>query len=431
MSELRKNISHYTGYLHLVCSMWVFSSLMFRFEYQRLALYFFSITYVLDYVVDARWRKFQWNKTKWLYVAMITFYLIIHIWNLWAETSSDTPHYTSVLGRRLPFLAMGLMGLLGISDKIRLKYFAYTAIFTSLFAIFFLLFKIGLDDFLFSSNRFAQFAQARIQYIGPHMMFNMYLNCALLSVFYLLMIPGRSKWHFVLLGLAEGFLMLILLTTDGRTGFMTAIMLHAMFLLYGIWIWKRKLFKYSVITMTVVCVIAASLHPRASVKSVTTDTRYPIWKVVLDLIEDRPLLGYGVNDSRIRFLEQGEKDVDFFKRYMTPFLHSPRYKGNPMVMHPHNAYLEALLEFGVFGLVILLFILIFPLVVAVSYRRIYIFLFLLIFSLQLLFEVLGAHCSPLLLCYGLLLWQDAGFDKTASTPMSLKYSSVNSSQINV
>ncbi len=411
MNVLRDKINLGVGNLHLLSAMWLVATLMFPFHYQRPALYAFAITYIADYVLDQRWQNFTWDKSKWLYVAMIAFYLLIPIWNLWADTSDVTQHYIFTLERRMPFLAFGVIGILGISSHLKLKYICYAMIFSAFLGIAYVLHYVGVSEYLTSPDRFQRFAAERIEHLYPHMTFNIYLNYSLLSVFYLFMIESKNKIRFVLLCLAEVTLLFMLLTTDGRTGFITAIMLHTMFLLYGVWIWKRRLFVISVVLLAAFCVLVASTHQRISLKSVTSDARYPIWNVATQLIAEKPIVGHGVKDARIEFVERGQNDETFVTRYMNGLLSSKYYDGNIMVMHPHNIFLDVLLEFGVIGLGLLIFILLYPLLIARSYQRIYVFLFTLIFFMQSLFEVLGPHCSPLFYSFGLVLWLQGTFDK--------------------
>ncbi len=417
MTELRSKLSCYAGYLHLFCALWVVATQIFPFEYQRLALIGFATSYIIDYVFERRWSSFKWDKAKWVYVAMCVYYLLIPLWNLWAETQGSTPHYADVLGKRVPFLAIGIIGLLGVSDKLKLRYFAFTIVLTSLFAIAYLVGKVGFGEFLVAPDRLDLFVQARIAHLGTHMLFNIYLNVSVVFILYLYLQRLKRKWLYLLLGVIHGVILLVLLTTDGRVGFITAVLLHALCMLYAVWRWKRVLFKYGVVLITVGSVFVATTHERISLKRVMSDARAPIWRVASDMILEKPLLGYGVQDARSKFIVRGKQDADFtywFKSKVENISETEAIADRRT--HPHNAYLESVLEFGIVGFLLWLFLFVFPLLVVVPERRIYLFLFLSVFALQMLFEVVGTNTLPFLHAYGLLLWLSAGLPQKKSIP---------------
>ena len=74
------------------------------------------------------------------------------------------------------------------------------------------------------------------------------------------------------------------------------------------------------------------------------------------------------------------------------------------MMHPHNLFLETLLEFGIVGLTVLLFLLFFPLTTGEINKRIYIWMFIGAFSIQAMFETLGNHLLPILFVLIVVLW---------------------------
>ena len=122
-----------------VASLWVLIvAIPFRMgPFPLWAMIAAGALFLLEYAVDRRWRTWRWERDKWLYVAMIAFYLFIPIWQIWSDTL--TWRFSFVLGERLPLALCGIIGLLGFSGRVRLRHACYAfitgCVLTSLYII--------------------------------------------------------------------------------------------------------------------------------------------------------------------------------------------------------------------------------------------------------------------------------------------------------
>ena len=153
--------------------------------------------------------------------------------------------------------------------------------------------------------------------------------------------------------------------------------------------------------------IAVSSHKRIAPNALNSDPRSIIWEVTIELIKEKPFFGYGASKGRQKFVEAGMNNQEFVDRYAGPFIiNNPLCNGEKglSMMHPHNLFLETLLEFGIVGLTVLLFLLFFPLTTGEINKRIYIWMFIGAFSIQAMFETLGNHLLPILFVLIVVLW---------------------------
>ena len=404
--EFYKRLCTGISYLNIAAALWVSSTLLFSFKYQYWALIVFFFSYILDYTLNKRWKNFTWNRDKWEYIAFIIFFLLIPLRHLFEPIT--TPRYNAVIERYLPFLGFGIIGILGINEKYKPQYFGYvfitTAIITSLYLI---VDKIGLTNFITSAEKTYLFGSARITYVNAHMTFNLYLNTALIFVGFIITRKKINTYIRIATTICGLMIYYLLFISEGRTGFITANLIICIFFLYRIWFLSRKIFIPSIILSGILLLIAVSSHKRIAPNALNSDPRSIIWEVTIELIKEKPFFGYGASKGRQKFVEAGMNNQEFVDRYAGPFIiNNPLCNGEKglSMMHPHNLFLETLLEFGIVGLTVLLFLLFFPLTTGEINKRIYIWMFIGAFSIQAMFETLGNHLLPILFVLIVVLW---------------------------
>lgn len=405
-----KKVSDTAGYIHLACALWLTVTLLFHFHIQYWALVAYFTTYIIDYICSERWKEFRWTLGKYVYVAFILFFLLIPIWQLF-DSTLPTAHYKSVLESRLPFIAFGLMGILGMSKKYKLRYFGYTMIATAALTSLWLIFvKIGIGDFLTSTNKTLAFQEVRIKYVASHMVYNLYLNTALIFAFYIIreirkrLIPKTFVW------IGAAIILYILFISEGRTGFLSAIGVLIFFLVYCVWNWKKRYVAVAAFFAIIAFVLILPTNKRFTEVDPLSNIRLEMWRVCLNMIDENPWLGYGVSSARVEYVKQLTADPICYDRYVEPeILNNPLTNGNPNVMHPHNAYIESILEFGILGIALFLFILVYPLLMFPKKRKIYMLLYIGCFAMQAMFETLGQELRPMSFCLAIMLWHQGSF----------------------
>src|SRR5205807_9032712 len=77
--------------------------------------------------------------------------------------------------------------------------------------------------------------------------------------------------------------------------------------------------------------------------------RLIIWRFTIDRIDERPLLGWGMDASRA--LPGGSTEIRQYMGLPNEFLFD-RVKGEVQPLHPHSAILQLRVELGIAGAVI-------------------------------------------------------------------------------
>ena len=121
MSRIKNSIS----YLPVIGFLFLIASLPFYYGwFQRAALYILGVSYVIDYVINQRWKDWHWSKNKWVYVAFIGFFLLIPLRQCCDE--NITSLFSKTIQNYLPFLIFGICGIIGITNKLQEIIFNYT-----------------------------------------------------------------------------------------------------------------------------------------------------------------------------------------------------------------------------------------------------------------------------------------------------------------
>ena len=174
----------------------------------------------------------------------------------------------------------------------------------------------------------------------------------LMSVFLLFKkhtLPIRSQW---ILGLILVILGVLVYMTPGRSGYLAFMVVTVYF---GYLLFREKLYKM----LSVVFLLSSSLLLTSpivqdrielgvkemqhvdptNIESSSMGMRMVLWKHTIELIQDRPLLGFGTGG--------------FEEAYSQKIKDNPDWEKN--IMHdPHNQFLKIWVEMGMLGLIIFL-----------------------------------------------------------------------------
>lgn len=394
-------------WVHTFFALMLMSSWVFPFWVQRIALWGFFLTYIADIVIERRLINIHWRPMNCLYIAMILFYLLIPIWQVFTG-SCDNMLYKKAIDIRLAFLGAGIIGILGISKHIKIRYFAYSMGFVSVCTLIYLISNIGFIEFLTNPNRNMLLTEMRIEKLNSHMVYNLFLNISLAFLSHTIIKSKDKPGIKIILGIEWLLIFGALFMTEGRVGFFTALMQVVIFTIYLVWI----KFKVMLIPIFIVAVlgVGVALEKHERMVNVMHDTREVIWNICIDMIKEKPLLGYGVSTARETLVNRGLNDDAFRNRYYeSGFL--PYYDASDKyLMHPHNVFLEAEMEFGILGLLLVIFMFTYPVVMCRQNRRLMVFTFLFIILVQAMFETYGPSIQPTCFCFGLLFCLQGGKD---------------------
>lgn len=381
MDTKNRNISTLISYINLAAALLVISTIMLPFSIFQVVLYIFFISYAVDFLLDRRWKRLQWDKTQLLFIGFICFFSLILIYH---PFENNNIYFVRLLELRLPLLVFGVIGLFGYNSKYKLTYFAIALIVSSVFYIFYILFSIGIVDFVLSPDRAYLFTLKRIELVNTHMFFNFYLNTTLISGIYLF-VKHKKKLHTaVKVALIVCLLLFyaILFISEGRSGFIAS---NLVLLGYFYWfIWRKN--KTVAVTLSiaslvlVLCIVFT--HPRVDKEHLEEEPRLFLWEVALDMISEKPLLGYGASRGEEVFMQKITESEEFY--HYPPLEQALNLN---LRIDSHNQYLQVMIEFGVIGLILLCFIYIYPFFIMRQSKPILVCMFMALSMWQSFFDM--------------------------------------------
>lgn len=350
---MRKKLSfplilNYINLISAFCLIFGFISSDFHFD--RIALAVFFVSYVIEIFTDKKIQQFKFSRASLYFLAMLLFFILAFIYMPFENGS----FYTKIIiEKRLSLLAFGIVGLLGVNHLYQLKYFLYTFIFTSVTTIFYIVWKVNIHEFIMQPNRAELFTFARIENINGHMIFNFYLNMSILSVWFLIRTNWKNLafWHLGVLIVSFLIIVAFLLISEGRSGFTAGILLMLTIALYEIFNRKKLVGIVFLFIVPLIFIFAAGMHKRITEKELTNGPRIFLWESGLEVLKERPILGAGINDAQVAFdVRRKLNQSAAFESYSAKLIH----------VDCHNQYIQTTMEFGILGLLILLFLYIYP-----------------------------------------------------------------------
>lgn len=353
----------------------------------------------LDILLNIRTHQWRYRRSVWVYIGCIFLFLLIPLWRLFGlEPSADIVSYIECF---LPFLLLGLLGVYGWGQQLRIEWLALAMLTALLVENVFICTQIDMAQlFTIMHVDINVFNAYRNEHIFSHMAYGMYANVALIMGFAAI----RSKlplWLKIVLGIEMAQTIFFLVLTEGRVGYTTMLILLAMMVFAALWRRSRSV----AIAASLVAVVIGAFMLRQMLseggKDTVNDPRMAIWPVAVNVAKEYPILGQGPKTGHDKFVARGMEDEKFQNRYMFTYIEcfGEESLGD---MHPHNIFLEQWIAFGIVGLIVLLYVLIAPLFCVSSTRRWEIAMLLIVFIGQGMFEKMGRDVSPLLYMMSLI-----------------------------
>ena len=405
MRLTRAQIGEWVSYLSMVGLLALLATMPFHYgEAQRIALYWIAATYPMDFIVNARWRGWRWTQAKWTYVAFIAFFCLIPIWQLFDPIRTSLYQFT--IERYMPFLVVGICGLAGMTDKLRIEYAAWVMLGVSAGIVAYLLYRAGLPDFANFETWAKHFNQLRAMEVNTHMTINLYFNLSIVLGLYTILQSKYAWWVKVLTGVMMLPILFAFSFTEGRTGVLTFLGIVMLTLMY--YMFRKRRWWLSIFIILFACGAALFLMQRERFQVAVTEVnpRIYIWNVAGDEIREHPLLGQGVCSARENFVDRGLSDQEFQDYYANGFRLEEELRygvANMDIMHPHNAVLETWTQFGIVGVLLLLACWVLPLIMRLGREQLYVNLCVFAFFMQAMFESMGNNLPPMFLCMMVIL----------------------------
>ena len=366
----KKNLLSLTvNYINFVSVIALIPLLLFPHTHATIICYYvFFASYLIEILTDKKWENFRFDKIKLYYLVMAMFFLLAIIYLPFEKTNT----YTSIiLERRLALIGFAVVGFFGVNALYKLNYFLYAFILTSVTAILYLLFyRIGIYELITNPEPFKLFAEKRILYVGSHMKVNLYLIISIIGIWHILRNnwKNRSRWIRISLITALAIILTTLLISEGRAGFIIGVLFSLIFILIETYTrWKKAGIAYAIL-LPILFAGIISQQQRLAEDLVSNDPRTFLWKSAWEVIKERPLLGHGVCDAQVTFDEKKYLyQTNEFQEYSVLMEQSR----NEKYQDSHNQYLQVMMEFGIFGLIFLLFLFIYPIFAVGKNKRLF------------------------------------------------------------
>ncbi|MEI7503880.1 MAG: O-antigen ligase family protein [Paludibacter sp.] len=376
---MKQHFNTAINYFNLISLILLTATSVFHYDMQFLAFIFFFSSYTIELIVERKWERVKFDKKGWLYIILAVFFLLVFVYHPFENSNK---YFDNLVSRRFALFGFAIVGFFGVNKKYKLSYFLNTFIISSVVAVFYLLFfRIGIVEFIINPLRNEVFAEARIEYVNTHMGFNIYLNIALVGIWYILTRSWRllPLWKNLLYIGALSVIFGTLSISEGRSGFVTAIILMLSFIFYELWKRKRTMGIVIGFLVPFLFIGILSQHSRISEKIIKTEPRIFLWKAAISVIKEKPFFGYGISSGQEHYdVARAKYETLEYRKYARPM----------KILHTHNQLLQTTLEFGIFGLSILLFLLSFPIFIADKNRRFFAFLLIFTIVYQSMFDII-------------------------------------------
>lgn len=360
----------------------------------RTANYLLLGTYIIDYVVSGVYKDWSWrnNTKKWLFVAMIAFFLLQLIFYPF-ETNLD--YFNQILEDRLSFLVIGIIGILGVNKRVKLEYaeWVYIGVAFICSAILLTLCLRTMPDNYYSLQVYM--ANRRIFYFSNHMLFNIFTNVAIIFTFHLL---NKYKNPWVRAALITALLTMIVTISfsEGRIGLACAYAVTLF--LFSIMLWKWRRWSIIIILIPLLGLSAVIFNnEKFSTQRLDKEPRKIIWAETIKNIKDNPL-GLGASTAAYKTLKSIEELENRGELY-DETVHKAVVERSVYGAHAHNQYLQSTLEYGPIGGLLLLTLFILPIFISHKSITTTTIAVCFVYAMQLFTDILVSGVIPI----GLLL----------------------------
>ncbi len=369
-------------WFNLLAALFLTATMMFEFvdvPWGLLPQFLFFSSYIVEFFLDKKWKRVTLNKTHLYFLVMFGFFGLALVY----YPFDSTTYFRVLLERRYALAGFAFVGFFGVNDKYKLSYFLNLFVVTSLLIIVYLLVvRIGLLDFFESDQKIRLFNRTRTAYVNQHMGFNLFLDLALVSIWYLFKSSWRLMpiWKRVVYFLSAGIFLSCLLISEGRAGFLITIVLVCVIIGFELW---ERLSKWGLLVAFILVVIAigfASQHQRIRNMRIEGDPRVFLWQSAWTVIKEKPLLGHGISTAQEHF------NVERERNQTSSFEFEVKTIWPDVIIDSHNQVTQTWMEFGLLGVCFLMYLWLSPLLIVDKKRRLFTLLMLLLCVNQAMFN---------------------------------------------
>jgi O-antigen ligase len=324
--------------------------------FTQYGLILFFSSFVIDYIASERWKKsFRLDATRVVSIFILLQFVLLFVFSFFEVE----PRYLSTLYEyRTAFIGFGIIGLLGISDKFRVRHFAYATLISAIVLCVSVYFDIpeSFSQLTTIQAKLDILRQTRATNICSHMTINLFL-CAGMALFCKVFTLSNSSWEkaFSIFAMIIYFAMIML--SEGRVGMLSGCILMGFILLRASMRNLRLLIPMFTI-FVVICLsgflIATTNNPIKSKISALnkSNPREYIWKEGINKIKESPIVGVGAstNAAQLKEILLNNEDLIKTEKFLLDHLREDKVYG----MHPHNQIMQSWLEYGLLGLFVIL-----------------------------------------------------------------------------
>ena len=383
-----KKLNDICQWTSIIGFLMVISSIPYGWSgYQRIACIVMLTGYILYLIFNKQWSVWKWNPSKWIYVVMIALWAMLPIRQLF-DPMPPTPYYWHQLSCHHWFLFVGIVGLLGATDKIRLWHVALTMLATSIVML----------------------VQTACQvHINSHMVIDLYVNTALVFGFATLRSLTRW-WQKVLLILAMILSWCVeVLLPEGRIGMFTSLIIISVGTTYYLYRFNRVAGIVCAALLVAASVLVMMRRPKMTYYDFAAEPRMAVWDYSVRMAKEKPICGYGLSTLSEKYVEEAYTDSVMCAGYIEPIIYGIEefaVQGKTMnTHHPHNAFLMYWLAVGIIGILLLCALFVTGAMLPMGENRLFLWLFLLALFLQCLTEPIGPHLHPQFIAMMLFAWE--------------------------
>lgn len=369
-------------WFNLLAALFLTATMMFEFvdvPWGLLPQFLFFSSYIVEFFLDKKWKRVTLNKTHLYFLVMFGFFGLALVY----YPFDSTTYVRVLLERRYALAGFAFVGFFGVNDKYKLSYFLNLFVVTSLLIIAYLLVvRIGLPDFFESDQKIRLFNRTRTAYVNQHMGFNLFLDLALVSIWYLFKSSWRLMpiWKRIVYMVSTGLFLSCLLISEGRAGFLITIVLVCVIIGFELW---ERLSKWGLLVAFILVVIAigfASQHQRIRNMRIESDPRVFLWQSAWTVIKEKPLLGHGISTAQEHF------NIERERNQTSSFEYEVKTMWPDVIIDSHNQVTQTWMEFGLLGVCFLMYLWLSPLLIVDKKRRLFTLLMLLLCVNQAMFN---------------------------------------------
>ena len=353
MSLNKLNIQSVCSYFHIACTLFLFCTIPFYYsKFLQYGLIFFFSSFAFDYLASKRWKEgFKFDAARIVSLLLLLQFVLLFVFSFFEQ---DTRYLSTLYEYRLSFLGFGIVGLLGVSDKFRVRHFAYASVIV--FVIFLCWIYSILPDYFPALETLKQKLDVILVYrslkISSHMTINIFF-CVGMILFSKVIETSKYKLEKAFSVFMILFFYLLVMTSQGRIGtFNVNLVLGLIILRFTI-----KKLKYLIPTIAVLLTIVTGvglflLSDNPIKKDIPvlnrTNPREFIWQDGVDLIKESPFIGMGASTNALRVKERLIADEELCK--IENFLIKHLKDDKVFAMHTHNQIMQSWQEYGIIGL---------------------------------------------------------------------------------